>query len=231
MHSTTLPVHPTLIDPATGKPLEALAVIGGRPVWPVIGGAEDVDDDPEPDGDGEKDSPEEPDDTDEGDKKKPDTESFDETRFQKALSKKNSENSNLRKRLAELEPLAAKAKELEDAGKSEAERLTERATSAEERADKTEAALLRLQVALEKALPADEVRRLTSTARRLVGTTKEELEEDADDLLASFASKDTKSSTSRVPGRPKEKLRGGGDPDEPVEETDPQKLAAAIPRS
>lgn len=221
MHSTTLPVHPTLIDPATGEPLEALAVLGGRPVWPVIGGAEDGDD-AEPDGDDELDSPEEPDDKPDGDDKKP--EPFDEARFQKALNKKNSENANLRKRLAELEPLAAKAKELEDAGKSESERLTERASSAEERANAAEQKALRLEVAMEKGLtPAQ--------ARRLVGATKEELEEDADDLLASFApSKDGKT-TSKVVGRPKEKLpRGGGDPDEPIEETDPRKLAASIPR-
>lgn len=224
MNSTTLPVHPTLIDPATGKPLEALAVIGGRTVWPVIGGAEDVDDAPEPDGDDEPDSPEETDKPDVDDKKKPEPEPFNEDRFQKALTKKNSENANLRKRLQELEPLAKKAKELEDAGKSEAERLTERATSAESRAEKAEQALLRFEVAIDKGLTPKQ-------AERLRGATKEELEEDADDLLASFASKDTKPSTSRVPGRPKEKLRGGGDPDEPVEETDPQKLAAAIPRS
>lgn len=221
MHSTTLPVHPTLIDPATGEPLEALAVIGGRTVWPVIGGAEDDEpDDEDPDAD-EPDSPEETEKSDvEDGKKKP--ERFDDDRFQKALTKKNSENANLRKRLLELEPLAKKAQELEDAGKSESERLTERATSAEERADIAEQKLLRLEVAIEKGLtPAQ--------ARRLVGTTKEELEEDADDLLTSFASKDTKS-TSRVASPPKEKLRGGGDPDEPVEETNPEKLAAAIPR-
>lgn len=223
MHSTTLPVHPTLIDPATGTPLAALAVIGGRPVWPVIGAAED-----EPDEDVEddqSDSPEESDEPDIDEKKKPkQQEPFDGDRFQKALNKKNSENANLRKRLQELEPLAKKAQELEDAGKSESERLTERATSAEERAAKAEQAFMRLEVAVDKGLtPAQ--------ARRLVGTTKEELEADADDLLASFATKDKDTkSTRRVPDGPKEKLRGGGDPDEPVEETDPGKLAAAIPR-
>lgn len=225
MHSTTLPVHPTLIDPATSEPLEALAVIGGRPVWPVIGGAEADDEEPDDDAEDEPDSLEEPDKPDDDGKKKPEQEPFDEARFQKALTKKNSENSNLRKRLAELEPLAAKAKELQDANKTETEKLTERADAAEKRADTAEQKLLRLEVAIDKGLtPAQ--------ARRLVGSTKEELEEDADDLLASFASKDEDSKpNSRVPRRPKEKLRGGGDPDEPVEETDPGKLAAAIPRS
>ncbi len=220
MHGTTLPIHPTLIDPATGEPLEALAVINGRTVWPVLGGSEDADTEPEPQGDDEPDSLEETDKSERDDKK---PEPFDEARFQKSLNKKNSENANLRKRLAELEPLAAKAKELEDAGKSESERLTERASSAEDRATAAEQRALRLEVAMDKGLtPAQ--------ARRLVGSTKEELEEDADDLLASFAPKDTKSG-GKVPSRPREKLaRGGSDPDEPIEETDPKKLAAAIPR-
>lgn len=63
-------------------------------------------------------------------------EPFDEVRAKKALSKKNSENENLRKRLKELEPLAKRAQELEDAQKSETERLTESLTAAQERAAK-----------------------------------------------------------------------------------------------
>ncbi|WP_237515125.1 MULTISPECIES: hypothetical protein [unclassified Streptomyces] len=61
-------------------------------------------------------------------------EPFDADRAKKALSKKNSENENLRRRLRELEPLAAKARELEDAQKSEAERLTEQLAAERERA-------------------------------------------------------------------------------------------------
>ncbi|WP_326768859.1 hypothetical protein OG978_33825 [Streptomyces sp. NBC_01591] len=63
-------------------------------------------------------------------------EPFDEARAKKALSKKNSENENLRKRLKELEPLAKRAQELEDAQKSETERLGEQLTAAQERAVK-----------------------------------------------------------------------------------------------
>ncbi|MER5613296.1 hypothetical protein [Streptomyces sp. NPDC002215] len=63
-------------------------------------------------------------------------EPFDEARAKKALSKKNSENENLRKRLKELEPLAKRAQELEDAQKSETERLGEQLTAAQERAAK-----------------------------------------------------------------------------------------------
>jgi DNA repair exonuclease SbcCD ATPase subunit len=63
-------------------------------------------------------------------------EPFDAARAKKALSKKNSENENLRKRLKELEPLAKKAQELEDAQKSEQERLNDQLTAAQERAAK-----------------------------------------------------------------------------------------------
>lgn len=76
--------------------------------------------------------------------------------------------------------LAAKLKALEDRDKSEADRLTERAAQAEERATKAELAALKSDVAAEKGLTPLQ-------ARRLVGTTREELETDADELLVTFA--------------------------------------------
>ncbi|HCA85765.1 MAG TPA: hypothetical protein DEQ61_09860 [Streptomyces sp.] len=63
-------------------------------------------------------------------------EPFDRARAEAKIKKANSEAENLRKRLKELQPLAAKAKQLEDAQKSEQERLTEQLTAAEERAAK-----------------------------------------------------------------------------------------------
>ncbi|MET7924729.1 hypothetical protein ABZT43_12185 [Streptomyces sp. NPDC005349] len=60
-------------------------------------------------------------------------EPFDAERAKKAINKKNAEAKALRDRLKELEPLARKAKELEDAQKSEQERLTEQLTAAESR--------------------------------------------------------------------------------------------------
>lgn len=150
-----------------------------------------------------------------------DSEPFDADRAKAKIHKANNEAKKLRDRLKELEPLAAKAKELEDADKTETERLTERASAAEKRALEAEVRVLRMEVAAEKGLtPAQ--------AKRLVGSSKEELEEDADDLLTTFpVAEKTK---ARVPGRPREVGRGGGDPDEPPEEKDPSKLAAAIPR-
>jgi hypothetical protein len=63
-------------------------------------------------------------------------EPFDADRARKAINKKNAENKSLRDRLKELEPLAAKAKEFEDAQKSEQDRLSEQLTAAQERAAK-----------------------------------------------------------------------------------------------
>lgn len=40
--STSLPVNPQLIDPASGAPLRAIGLRrDGRPIWPVLGAAED----------------------------------------------------------------------------------------------------------------------------------------------------------------------------------------------
>jgi hypothetical protein len=115
-------------------------------------------------------------------------------------------------RLKELEPLAAKAKQLEDAKKSEAEKLTERAAAAEKRAAEAETRALRLEVAGAKGLTA-------AQAKRLVGTTKEELEADADELVAAFGGAAAQGGADGG-GKPKakkpvEQLRPGGMPNPP----------------
>jgi hypothetical protein len=78
------------------------------------------------------------------------------------------------KRAKAAEPKLA---ELEDAQKSELEKAQARADAAEQRAAEKEADALRAQVALDKKLTP-------SQAKRLVGLTQEELEADADELLA-----------------------------------------------
>ena len=76
-------------------------------------------------------------------------------------------NANAAKQLAEIE----------DAKKTQSERDAERIAEAEKRATDAEAILTRMQVAVEKGLTPNQ-------ARRLVGSTREELEADADELLA-----------------------------------------------
>jgi hypothetical protein len=106
-------------------------------------------------------------------------EPFDPERAQAKIKKANQEAANLRARLKELEPLAAKAKELEEAGRSDLEKLTARAESAERERAELATRALRLEVAFEKGLtPAQ--------AKRLVGTSREELEQDADEILRDF---------------------------------------------
>lgn len=74
---------------------------------------------------------------------------------------------------------AQRLQEIEDAQKSAEERASEALTNAEKRALEAESRALRLEVASEKGLtPAQ--------AKRLVGSTREELESDADDLLENF---------------------------------------------
>lgn len=89
------------------------------------------------------------------------------------------ERKNARQAARERDALAARLKEFEDRDKSEAQKLIERAEAAERRTVELETRALRAEVAAEKGLtPAQ--------AKRLSGTTLEELQADADDLLAMF---------------------------------------------
>src|SRR5690606_14564777 len=123
-----------------------------------------------------------------------------------------------------------KALERERRARREAEaRLREVEATLERELAETRREALRLEVAMAKGLTA-------AQARRLVGDTREELEADADELLELFGGRTGGSSATgdddrRPPRkRPTPDLRGGVDPTEPVEDTDPAKLAARIPR-
>lgn len=187
---------------------------------------DDVDTGPEPENDGEAPGGQSQQDPD-----------FDRGRAEEKIRKANAEAANLRKRLKELEPLAAKAKELEDASKSDIERATSEAQQHLARADKAEGELLRLRVAIRKGLTETQ-------AKRLVGSTEDELEADADDLMASFQPRkadpepDLDPEPAEAPARadqrrrPTERLRPGAVPDADTEpeETDPRALAALVKR-
>jgi len=71
---------------------------------------------------------------------------------------------------------AEKLTEIEDAAKTAEQKLEERATNAEKALAASDLKAARSEVALEKGLTA-------SQAKRLVGTTKDELTADADELL------------------------------------------------
>lgn len=135
----------------------------------------------------------------------------------KAMSRKHEaeakKNADAAKRLAELE----------EKDKTEIEKLKDAQTVAEKRAEEAELQVLRFEVAAEKGLSA-------SQAKRLIGTTKDELMSDADDLLEAFKSdKDTKKAPPD--GKPKPDLKGGNDSEKETDsEEDPLKLAARVPR-
>jgi hypothetical protein len=76
----------------------------------------------------------------------------------------------------DLKAKAAKFDEIEQASRSDVEKAAERAAAAERDRDDARGRLDRLEVALEKGLTP-------SQAKRLVGSTREELEADADELL------------------------------------------------
>lgn len=101
----------------------------------------------------------------------------------------------------------------------EAASLREKASTAEsnatEKSEKVtalEAANLRYEVALDLGLPK-------ALAKRLTGDTLEEIQADAEELLALVTP-----SNKPVTQKPSVRLRGGGAPDEEPEETDVRKL-------
>jgi hypothetical protein len=89
----------------------------------------------------------------------------------KAMARKNEQ------RAKDNADAADKLSKIEDANKTELEKLTERAAAAEQRAAQIELASIRNEIALEKGLTP-------SQAKRLVGGTREDLAADADELLA-----------------------------------------------
>lgn len=139
----------------------------------------------------------------------------------KALAEERRARREAEARLKELEPIAAKAKQLEDAKKSEAEKLTEKLSAAETRAQAAEDRAMRLEVAAKKGLTQ-------AQAKRLVGTTPAELEADADELLASFGGTGDTSGAKKPAGnkKPVEQLRPGGLPN-PPDPTAAEQIAAA----
>lgn len=136
----------------------------------------------------------------------------------KALEAERKRAREAEKQLADMQ---TKLKELEDKDKSETEKLREQVATLTEQHTAATAAALRAQVAIDKGLTA-------AQAKRLVGTTKEELVADADELLTTFGGG---SGGTKPPTRqPREALRGGSDPTETPDNTDPAKLAESVPR-
>ncbi|MGC5033070.1 hypothetical protein [Micromonospora sp. DT229] len=191
-----LPLHPTLTHPHTGAPIRALGVRrNGQVIWPALGAAPD--DGGESEGGGESGGTEggKP----EGEAGKPEGEGDKPLRpaGQEALRKEREARKALEKKLATLAPLEKLAAALGggdvDKGKSEVEQLTERLAAQEQAIADERTARWRAEVQAEKGLTA-------AQAARLVGSTREEMAADADDLLAAFGGDQTGQNGTRRPG-------------------------------
>jgi hypothetical protein len=147
---------------------------------------------------------------------KPETDLAAEVEKWKALSRKNEEqakaNAEAARRLAELE----------ESQKTDQQKLADTNKALEDRARKAELESCRMRVAIRKGLTEAQV-------KRLLGTTEEELEADADELVAAFKGAEPEATPPATGGRPKEKLRPGAVP-EAEPDPDPASVIAAIPR-
>lgn len=132
----------------------------------------------------------------------------DEAAKWKALSRKHEKQAK---------DLADRLAQLEDKDKTESQRLTDKVTQLEKDLANQTARADRFEVAVEKGL--DMVR-----AKRLTGSTREELEADADELTT-WQAGDAKP----TPANPTTDLRGGGDPTEEPE-VDVRAVVDSIPR-
>lgn len=163
-----------------------------------------------------------------GEEKKPpwgDDKDFDP---QRAWSKLQALEGDKGKAQERAEKAEAELKKRQDAEKTEAEKLEERASTAEKKATQAEATALRLDVALDKAPEGMSIAQVRKLAKRLSGESREDLEADAEELFADFAPADDEGQGPRR--RPRERLRPGASPSSEPEETDPDKLAATVPR-
>lgn len=155
----------------------------------------------------------------------PDLDVFDAERAKAKIAKANSEAAALRRRAKEAEEklaqLEARLAEIDSKDKSETEKLASKLADAERKAQEAELRAMRAEVAAAKGLtPAQ--------AKRLMGSTLEELEADADELLESFKPQEGTGADAPTSERPAPDLRGGIDPTvEPM--PDPKALIDSIP--
>lgn len=124
--------------------------------------------------------------------------------------------------------LQVKLQEIEDADKSEVEKLRGQVEGLTKQAEAAQAKADRFEVAAAKGLSL-------AQARRLVGSTKEELEDDADAMRAELGldkddsdeSDDKNEEKDEAVGRPRERMRSGASNEED-EAPDAGKLADSI---
>lgn len=128
---------------------------------------------------------------------------------------------------ADRDAAQAKIQQHERANESAQEKASREKAEAEKRATAAEGQALRLDVALDKAPEGMTIAQVRKLAKRLSGSTREELEADAAELFEDFDGNG--GGGEDPPRRPKERLRSGAGGSEP-EENDPKKLAEQVSR-
>lgn len=128
----------------------------------------------------------------------------------RALEAERKARRDVEAKLKELEPLVAAHREREEADKSETTKLNEALAGERDARTKAELSLLRYTIAADKGISPKHVKFLT-------GSTKEEIEQSADELLAEFGTP-----KPGMPGRPTDRMVEGRpsksnlDTDDPV---------------
>jgi hypothetical protein len=140
----------------------------------------------------------------------------DEVAKWKALARENE------KRAKANADAAKKLAEIEDANKSEIEKATAAAAEATKSAEDAALRALRLEVAADKAPDHLTAKEVLNLAKRLHGSTKEELEADADEFFRDIPAKPG----AKVPTRPKPP--GGSKDDGAGEPNGKERAAAAL---
>lgn len=111
---------------------------------------------------------------------------------------------------------ARRLAEIEESQKTETQKLTDKLTATSTQLSELSVENARLRVALRHGLTEDQ-------ARRLIGSTEEELDEDAGKLKESLgltSSEEESTSVPALPQRPREQLRSGSQPATPIGDDD-----------
>jgi hypothetical protein len=183
---TNLPLHPNLTHPRTGERLRAIGITSRGPIWPQLGASPDDDPPADPPADPPFDPPADP---------KPDADPLGDA-GKKALAAERDARKAAEKELAKYRKAE---QDKADADKSESEKRA----AAEQRAEAAEQRAMRLEVAAEKGLtPAQ--------AKRLVGTTRDEIEADADEIIRDFPTAPAKPTAPKPD--PSQGSKGAGTP-------------------
>lgn len=131
----------------------------------------------------------------------------------------------------ERDQLRGELKQLREKGLTEDQRKQQERDDYKTRAERAELEVRQWRVARDHAPDHATIKQIAAVAKRLQGADDDAMGEDADELFGFLAPPTSSNGSSRVPAKPKEKLKGGGDPDDDPGEMDPSKLAARIPRA